>query len=163
MEEENQEQRFVKNNPKNSISEESFVPVGRLEILDIPTLREDLEEDLDWALIRLRNPEHWRPNAYICPSTSPSPVFLTALAETVPTHETLVLIITSRLPPQKGLLQPGTSALGGIQGTMSATLCTLILCDQNCESFIFLVVRTKTGTNLIRLTVRRLRIGRCRC
>jgi hypothetical protein len=163
VEEENQEQRFVKNNSKNSISGEFFVPVVRPEILDIHTLREDREEDLDWALIRLQDPEHWRPNAYICPSTSPSPVFLTALAETVPTHETPVLIITSRAPPRKGLLQPGTSALGGIRGTMSATLWTLILCDQNSESFIFLVVRRKRGTNLIRLTVRRLRVGCRRC
>lgn len=92
--------------------------------------------DLDWALIHLMNPLEWQPNAYINPSIS-SPVFLSKVAESQPTRETPVFIITNAPIPQRGMLQPGSSMLGGINGRIPSTMWTLLLEEKNSETTIY--------------------------
>lgn len=89
--------------------------------------------DLDWALIHLVNPVDWKSNAYIHPSIPPIPVFLSKVAESQPTQERPVFIITSAPTPQRGMLQPGSSMLGGITGRIPSTMWTLLLDEQNSK------------------------------
>ncbi|CAH0022772.1 unnamed protein product [Clonostachys rhizophaga] len=94
-------------------------------------LDESGELDLDWALIKLVDQQDWRPNAFVYPSISSSPVFLSKVDESQPTQETPVFIITSETTPQRGMLQPGTSLLGGINGRTPSTMWTVVLSEQN--------------------------------
>ncbi|KAH7123188.1 hypothetical protein EDB81DRAFT_890882 [Dactylonectria macrodidyma] len=87
--------------------------------------------DLDWALIKLLDQKDWRPNAFVYPSVSASPIFLSKVAESQPTQETPVFIITGESIPQRGMLQPGTSLLGGINGITPSTMWTVILSEKN--------------------------------
>ncbi|KAJ3545957.1 hypothetical protein NM208_g2256 [Fusarium decemcellulare] len=89
------------------------------------------ELDLDWALIKLVDPQDWRPNAFIHPSFPSNPVYLTKVAESQPTQETPVFIVTREAILQSGFLQPGTSLLGGINGISPSALWTVVLSEQS--------------------------------
>ncbi|GAB1314239.1 hypothetical protein MFIFM68171_04449 [Madurella fahalii] len=96
-------------------------------------LNESGELDLDWALIKLVDQQDWRPNAFVFPNVSSRPVFLSKVAESQPTRAALVFIITGKATPQRGILLPGTSILGGINGRTPSAVWTVALCEPNSE------------------------------
>ncbi|KAK4163871.1 hypothetical protein QBC43DRAFT_54765 [Cladorrhinum sp. PSN259] len=85
--------------------------------------------DCDWALIKLDDPKDWRPNAFLrVPHiNNPAIQFISTVAETFPTRETPVLVITMGDYPAEATLQPGTSFLGGINGDTPSEVHVLIL------------------------------------
>ncbi|KAH8909440.1 hypothetical protein BR93DRAFT_392112 [Coniochaeta sp. PMI_546] len=89
-----------------------------------------VNKDYDWALIRLTDKMHWRPNAFVSPALL-RPTFLFRVAELQPMQETRVLVITGRILPLEGVLQPGTSVLGGCSGKTPSTMWTLILDERD--------------------------------
>jgi hypothetical protein len=86
--------------------------------------------DLDWALLDLPEPQDWCPNAFLSPDTQ-EPVFLSESAEIPDTRETEVFILTDQTLPQRGMLQPGTSMLGGINGNTPSIVWTVIMDTSN--------------------------------
>jgi hypothetical protein len=96
-------------------------------------LDESGELDLDWALIKLVDQQDWRPNAFFYPSVSSSPMFLSQVVKSQPTKETPVLILTGGPTPQRGMLQPGISLLGGINGRTPSRMWTVVLTEKNSE------------------------------
>ncbi|KAH8881805.1 hypothetical protein GQ53DRAFT_848008 [Thozetella sp. PMI_491] len=93
-------------------------------------LNESDELDLDWALVRLTDPHDWRPNLLVPSVASSKPVFLSRVAESQPDQETPVVIITCGTH-RKGMIQPGTSVLGAINGRRPSAVWTVVLDNQN--------------------------------
>ncbi|KAK7409100.1 hypothetical protein QQX98_008708 [Neonectria punicea] len=85
------------------------------------------ELDLDWAVIKLVDPEHWRPNAFVDPRKSSDPIFLSTIVSGCPNEETSVLILTRDQLPKRGMLQRGASVLGGINGNRATNAWTVVL------------------------------------
>lgn len=87
------------------------------------------DQDLDWCLIRLdefADLAYLRRNAFALPDQS-NPVFLPKVAEPLPTQESEVFILTSSKPPPRGMIQPGISMLGGINGKRRSMVWNVIL------------------------------------
>ena len=103
-----------------------FVPSCELE--------ESSEQDYDWALIELKDQEEQRPNAVVDPTSGRNVKLIGQVAEIQPRKETPVLIVTGGISPQRGLLQPGSSFLGGCSGSVSSTVWTVILNKQASKS-----------------------------
>jgi hypothetical protein len=89
------------------------------------------DPDLDWAIINLKEREQLRPNAFINTEDPSHPVFFSEVATTYPKRETAVFIITSRYLVKKGMLQPVSSFLGGINGNRASTVWSVIMSDGN--------------------------------
>jgi hypothetical protein len=89
--------------------------------------------DLDWALIDLPDRKNWRPNAFLSPDTG-KPVFLRGTAEASQTQETEVFILTGEMPPRRGMLQPGISMLGGINGKSPSMVWTTVMAEGEGET-----------------------------
>jgi hypothetical protein len=89
--------------------------------------------DLDWALIDLPDRKDWRPNAFVSPDTG-KPIFLWETAEASQTQETEVFILTGEMPPRRGMLQPGTSMLGGINGKRPSMVWTTVMAEGEGET-----------------------------
>ncbi|KAM5380862.1 hypothetical protein ACJZ2D_003386 [Fusarium nematophilum] len=92
--------------------------------------RDEGELDLDWALIKLTDPRDWRPNAFYYPRISSKLIFLSEVARRQPACEKPVVIITAGIP-LRGMLQPGTSMLGGVNGRIPSRMWTVMLSEQN--------------------------------
>jgi hypothetical protein len=122
---------------RNTHNEQMSTAVESHEVLSMMALfptqepAKYFEQDYDWALIQLSG-NVWFDNEFICPE-SHSRVTLSTVADSQPTLETPVFILTSGETVQKGLLQPGETMLGGISGIKPTKLWTLILSGQNCE------------------------------
>jgi len=131
-------------------------------------LDESGELDLDWALIKLEDQQDWRPNAFVHPGVSSSPVFLSDVASQ-PAEERQVFIITGETTPQRGILQPGISMLGGINGRTPSTMWTVVLSEPNRKSatsplfFLNPHVSFPWLTLMCRFEKGRLRLGCRRC
>ncbi|KAK3985215.1 hypothetical protein QBC44DRAFT_362480 [Cladorrhinum sp. PSN332] len=85
------------------------------------------ELDRDWAVIELKDPKDWRPNAVPNPSSDQGIQFISAVAEPFPSSTAPVLIITSGSVPHKGVLQHGITFLGCINGNRPAEVHTVVL------------------------------------
>lgn len=75
-----------------------------------------LSVDLDWAAIKIQNPQHRLPNAYLDPRDTTKPHLLTDIASKHPGTVTPVHIISSPAAVKSATLLPGTSYLGGLKG-----------------------------------------------
>ncbi|KAK4188570.1 hypothetical protein QBC35DRAFT_451066 [Podospora australis] len=111
-------------------SEMSTVGVFHQARFPLPTEIFQHELDLDWALIRVRAPESLRPNAFVNPKNPSVPVFISRIGEFQSDRNTPVYIVTSPSTPQTGILLPGTTFLGSINGSRPSNVWTLSL-DEN--------------------------------
>ncbi|WYZ41824.1 hypothetical protein EsH8_V_000719 [Colletotrichum jinshuiense] len=96
----------------------SNVDKGQEATILFPKLSEhDLlnELDLDWALVKLENPSHWRPNVCIDHNQT-KVIFMTKNIVGFPGVETPVLVITALGLSISGILHATPTLLGGING-----------------------------------------------
>lgn len=87
------------------------------------------ELDYDWAIVKLDDPNHWRPNAFTLNVGSPALAvqFFSGVAESFPSQPTAVFIITSAPSAVEGVLQPGVTFLGGINENRPSEVYTIML------------------------------------
>lgn len=86
--------------------------------------------DLDWALIRLDQPERYRPNAFFSPSDPSAAVFIQPKAARLPHQPVDVFVLVSPRRVKRGVLQPSTAFLGSIEGIRPSTVWTVIMNDK---------------------------------
>lgn len=91
------------------------------------------EHDLDWALVKLEDPSHWRPN--ICIDQNQTKViYMTNNIVECPGVETPVLIITALGFPISGTLHSAPTILGGINAKVPSMVRSISLSDSKSKS-----------------------------
>lgn len=88
------------------------------------------EHDFDWALFRIEPAgiEHRSPRL-VNHTRVPGRSVMTHYAKACPTVDTPVLLVTSDKKPKHGVLRPGTSIVGGINGNEISPVWTIGLAD----------------------------------
>ncbi|KAK4452585.1 hypothetical protein QBC34DRAFT_377082 [Podospora aff. communis PSN243] len=87
--------------------------------------------DFDWAIVKLEDPRDYLPNAFLDPDDLSNLIFVSGVANHPPAIETPVFVIVDQNRPLKGMLHPGVSMLGGINGRSSSAVWTMTM-GENC-------------------------------
>jgi len=89
------------------------------------------EQDLDWCLIDFGNPADFaqlRPNSFaFTDQLNFTPLLTVAEAPPPPARELKVFILTNNESPLRGMIQPGISILGGINGKGRSLVWNVVL------------------------------------
>jgi hypothetical protein len=88
--------------------------------------------DFDWAIVKLEDSRDYLPNAFLDPNDLSNLIFVSGVANYPPASETPVLVIVDQTGPLKGMLHPGVSVLGGINGKSSSAVWTMTM-SENCR------------------------------